>query len=132
MKTHPITDKFAAGLSIACALHCLFVPTFFIITSGALALTIDNEFIHWGILFIAVPVSLYALITGALNHKNNKIFLIGIAGLGVLITTALSESLLTEVYVIIFTLMGSALVVYSHFYNFKLCKELECECHDVI
>jgi len=51
MKTHPIADKFAAGLSIACALHCLLVPSFLIVTSGALALSIDNELIHWAILF---------------------------------------------------------------------------------
>ena len=49
----------------------------------------------------------------------------------VLIATALSESFLTETSVIIFTLMGSALVVYAH-KNFQLCKELDCDCHDVV
>ena len=132
MKTHPNSDKLAAGLSIACALHCLLVPSFFIITSGALALSIDNEFIHWAILFFAIPVSMYALLTGVSNHKNFSVFLLGILGLGVLISSALSESFLTELNVIIFTLMGSALVVYAHMRNFRLCKELDCDCHDVI
>ena len=113
MKTHPITDKFAAGLSIACALHCLLVPSFLIITSGALALSIDNELIHWAILFLAIPISVYALVTGISNHSDYVVFLVGIAGLGVLTATALSESILTETSVIIFTLMGSALVVLS-------------------
>ena len=76
MKTHPITDKFAAGLSIACALHCLLVPSFLIVTSGAAALSIDNEFIHWAILFLALPISIYALVTGVSNHKDNIVFLI--------------------------------------------------------
>ncbi len=132
MKTHPNVDKFAAGLSIACALHCLLVPSFLIITSGALAISIDNELIHWSILFLAIPISVYALFTGVSNHNDYLIFLIGLAGLGVLTATALAESNLTEKSVIIFTLMGSVLVVYAHMKNFQLCKELDCDCHDIV
>ena len=132
MKTHPITDKFAAGLSIACALHCLLVPSFLIVTSGALALSIDNELIHWAILFLAYPISVYALITGVLNHKDYAVFLVGLAGLGILFVTALSESSISETLVIALTLLGSALVVYAHMKNFQLCKELDCDCHDVV
>ena len=132
MKTNTTTDKFAAGLSIACALHCLLVPSFFIVTSGALTLSIDNEFIHWAILFLAIPISTYALISGVSNHNDYGVFLLGLAGLGVLITTALSESFLTETSVTIFTLLGSALVVYAHTRNFQLCKELDCDCHDTV
>jgi len=132
MKTHPITDKFAAGLSIACALHCLLVPSFLIVTSGALALSIDNELIHWAILFLAIPISVYALITGVLNHKDYAVFLVGLAGLGILFVTALSESSISETLVIALTLLGSALVVYAHMKNFQLCKELDCDCHDVV
>ena len=132
MKTHPNTDKLAAGLSIACALHCLLVPSFLIVTSGAIALSIDNEFIHWAILFLAIHISTYALFTGVSNHNNFAVFLLGILGLGVLTATALSESFLTETRVIIFTLIGSAFVVYAHMKNFQLCKELDCDCHDVM
>ena len=91
MKIHPITDKFAAGLSIACALHCLLVPSFLIVTSGALALSIDNELIHWAILFLAIPISVYALISGVSNHDDYGLFLVGLAGLGVLTASALSS-----------------------------------------
>ena len=132
MRIQPNTDKVAAGLSIACALHCLLVPSFLIVTSGALSLSIDNELIHWAILFLAIPISFYALVTGISNHSDYVVFLLGIAGLGVLTATALSESILTETSVIIFTLMGSALVVYAHTKNFQLCKELDCDCHDIV
>ena len=132
MKTHPIADKFAASLSIACALHCLLVPSFLIVTSGTLALSIDNEIIHWTILFLAAPISIYALVTGVSNHNDYGVFLLGLSGLGILIATALSESILAETYVIIFTLIGSAFVVLAHIRNFQLCKELDCDCHDVL
>ena len=97
-----------------------------------MALSIYNELIHWAILFLAIPISVYALITGVSNHNDYGVFLVGLAGLGVLTATALSESFLTETSVIIFTLMGSALVVYAHIQNFQLCKELDCDCHDVV
>lgn len=132
MKTHPIADKFAASLSIACALHCLLVPSFLIVTSGTLALSIDNEIIHWTILLFAAPISIYALVTGASNHNDYGVFLLGLSGLGILFATALSESFLAETYVIIFTLIGSAFVVFAHIRNFQLCKELDCDCHDVL
>ena len=50
-----------------------------------------------------------------------------------LILCALASSDIEKILsVIIFTLMGSALVVYAHLKNFQLCKELDCDCHDVI
>ena len=81
---------------------------------------------------MAIPISVYALVTGASNHKDYGVFLVGLSGLGVLTATALSEAFLSETSVIIFTLMGSALVVYAHTRNFQLCKELDCDCHDVV
>ena len=54
------SDKLAASMSLVCVLHCLFVPSFFIAVSGTSALTIDNEIIHYLLLIITLPVSLYA------------------------------------------------------------------------
>ena len=82
--------------------------------------------------FIFSYTSVYALITGVSNHNDYGVFLEGLAGLGVLFATALSESFLTEISVIIFTLMGSTLVAYAHTKNFQLCKELDCDCHDIV
>ena len=64
IKTQETTDKLAASLSLLCALHCLFMPSFLILTSGFLSFSIDNEFLHFIILLLAVPVSVYALIQG--------------------------------------------------------------------
>ena len=50
IKTQLRTDKWAMTLSFVCALHCLLVPSFFILTSGFFAISIDNEFIHYFIL----------------------------------------------------------------------------------
>ncbi len=131
MKTYTITDKFAASMSIICLLHCMFIPSFLIVSSGTLSVSIDNEFVHFAILYMALPVSIYALLSGLKNHKDFLIFLIGIIGLTILLITAYSEELFGYIYTIVFTFIGSVLVVSAHIRNYKMCKQLECDCHEV-
>lgn len=131
-KTQLKTDKFAATISLACAIHCFFMPSFFIVTSGVLFTSIDNELIHKIILLIAIPVSLYALGLGYKNHKILSFLFIGIGGLLILVSAViLGESFLDESGEKITTLTGSILVCYAHFKNHQTCKTLECSsCHD--
>ena len=126
-----MSDKLAMTLSSACAIHCFFSPTFLLLTSGLFSFSFDNEFVHNLILFLAIPVSLYALISGFTNHKTIYFLTIGIFGLFVLIlAVALGESFLGELGEKTLTLVGSILVVYAHFKNHQVCKELDCSCHD--
>lgn len=131
-KTQLKTDKFAATISLACAIHCFFMPSFFIVTSGVLFTSIDNELIHKIILLIAIPVSLYALGLGYKNHKILSFLFIGIGGLLILVSAViLGENFLGESGEKIATLTGSILVCYAHFKNHQTCKTLECSsCHD--
>ena len=126
------TDKVAATISLACAIHCFFVPSFFIITSGFIFTSIDNELIHRIILLIALPVSLYALTLGYKNHNIISFAYIGISGLLALsMAVLLGESLLGEPGEKIMTLVGSVSVCYAHFKNHQACKNLDClSCHD--
>ena len=78
MNTQVRADKLSISLSLACMIHCLLMPSFLILTSGFLALSIDNELIHKVFLIIVLPVSLYALITGYNNHKILSYLYIGI------------------------------------------------------
>ena len=110
------TDKVAATISLACAIHCFFVPSFFIITSGFIFTSIDNELIHKIIILIALPVSLYALTLGYKNHNIISFAYIGISGLLALsMAVLLGESLLGESGEKIMTLVGSVSVCYAHF-----------------
>ncbi len=131
-KTQLKTDKFAVTISLACAVHCFFVPSFFIVTSGFVFTSIDNELIHKMILLIALPVSFYALSLGYKNHNILSFLCIGISGLLALtLAVLLGESLLGESGEKITTLIGSILVCYAHFKNHQTCKTLECSsCHD--
>lgn len=79
--TQEYSDKTAISLSALCLVHCLLVPSFLVFLSGYISLSYNNEFIHYAILFIAIPVSLYALITGVKNHKSFTYLYVGLSGI---------------------------------------------------
>ena len=132
IKTQETTDKLAGSLSLVCALHCLFMPSFLILTSGFLSYSIDNEFVHFVILLFAAPISLYALVQGVRNHKELFIFIIGLCGLSILVVAYwLGVAVLGETLEKTLTVAGSVLVIFAHYRNHQACKALECDsCHD--
>mgnify|MGYP001239643897 FL=1 len=125
------SDKVAVTLSTACVLHCFFAPSFIILTSGFLSISIDNEFVHYLILLLAVPISSFALYLGWKNHKNTSFLPFGIIGLLALFAAVLmGEAMLGEAGERAITLLGSLLVAYSHYRNHQECKAVECDsCH---
>ena len=131
LKTQMNSDKVAVTLSTACVIHCFFAPSFIILTSGFLSISIDNELVHYLILLLAVPVSSFALYLGWKNHKNTSFLPFGITGLLVLVAAVLmGEAMLGEAGERAITLLGSLLVAYSHFRNHQECKAVECDsCH---
>ena len=131
MNTQVRADKLSISLSLACMIHCLLMPSFLILTSGFLALSIDNELIHKVFLIIVLPVSLYALITGYNNHKILSYLYIGILGLWLLFFAVFfGEGVFGEFTEKTLTLLGSLIVASSHYKNYKACKELNCSCHE--
>ena len=131
MNTQVKADKLSITLSLACVIHCLLMPSFLILTSGFLALSIDNELIHRVFLIIVLPVSLYALITGYQNHKILSYLYLGISGLWLLFFAVFfGEGVFGEFAEKSLTLIGSIIVATSHYKNYKACKELACECHE--
>ena len=131
MNNSSTSDKLAIVLSLACVAHCFLMPSFIILTSGFLFTTIDNEWLHKAILITAVPISLYALILGYQNHKVPSIFFIGFFGLATLvIAVLLGEAIIGEAGEKTVTFFGSMLVVFAHYRNHQVCKELECSCHE--
>ena len=125
------SDKVAVTLSTACVLHCFFAPSFVILTSGFLSISIVNELVHYLILLLAVPISSFALYLGWKNHKNTSFLPFGIIGLLVLVAAVLmGEAMLGEAGERAITLLGSLLVAYSHYRNHQECKAVECDsCH---
>ena len=131
MNTQLFTDKLAISLSAICVLHCLFMPSFLILSSWFAAFSIDNEFIHYAILIVAIPVSAFALIKGFKNHKKLSYFVYGFFGLFLLAFAVLAAGITGEIGEKSLTLLGSLFVIYAHFKNHQICKELNCDCHNL-
>mgnify|MGYP002833997669 FL=1 len=131
MSTQLFTDKLAISLSAICVLHCLFMPSFLILSSWFAAFSIDNEFIHYAILTVAIPVSAFALIKGFKNHKKLSYFVYGFFGLFLLAFAVLAAGITGEIGEKSLTLLGSLFVIYAHYKNHQICKELNCDCHNL-
>jgi hypothetical protein len=129
--TQEYSDKTAISLSALCLVHCLLVPSFLVFLSGYISLSYNNELIHYAILFIAIPVSIYALIAGVKNHSSYTYLYLGLLGiLTLILAVTLGVQLWGEAGEKILTTIGALLVAISHFKNYRLCREVECDsCH---
>ena len=129
--TQEYSDKTAISLSALCLVHCLLVPSLLVFLSGYISLSYNNELIHYAILFIAIPVSIYALITGVKNHNSYTYLYVGLLGiLTLILAVTLGVQMWGEAGEKILTTVGALLVAISHFKNYRLCREVECDsCH---
>ena len=131
IRTQLTTDKLAFSVSLICVFHCFFVPSFIILSSGVFPLALDNEVVHKLIVLIAVPLSIFSLYLGHINHKTISFFPPAIFGLTLLITAvALGEDTLGEFGEKGLTLLGSIFVAYAHYKNHQACKKIDCDCHN--
>ena len=130
MKSQLISDKFAMSLSAICMVHCLFAPSLIILSYSSLALTVESELIHKTILLLTIPFSIFAISLGYKNHPNNSIIYTGIAGLTILISALLIEESIGENAGLILTTIGSLMVIACHYRNYRICKKVNCDCHD--
>ena len=127
LKAQMTSDKLAISLSAACVIHCLFAPTLIIFAYSFLSFSVESELIHYIILTLALPISGLALVLGYRNHKVLSFLMIGITGLSLMLLAVLLGEGTSEK---VLTVIGSCIVAYAHYKNHKVCKELECNCHD--
>ena len=131
LKTQMPSDRIAMGLSLACVLHCLLTPSLIILSYGVSSFTIESELIHYLIILLTVPISIFALTLGYKNHKGVSFFVTGVIGMSVLILAVImGEDILGDVGEKGLTLVGSIIVVYAHYSNYRTCQKLDCTCHD--
>ena len=125
-----VTDKFAIGLSLICAIHCLALPLLLIILPSMIALQLDNEIFHTLIIITVLPVSIFALTLGYKKHKRNWLLIVGFTGLLLLvIAVILGEEITGEFGEKLLTVLGASLVAAGHLWNFRLCQQLaDCAC----
>lgn len=124
MKTiQALTDKFAVGLSLVCAAHCLLFPVLVALLPSLAVLGLESESFHFWMVVLVIPTSIYALTLGCKNHKNYRLLILGAVGVGFLISALVFGEMYGEMAEKILTLTGAALIAVGHLLNYRLCRE---------
>jgi len=117
-------DKFAIYLSVLCAVQCLILPISLIFIPAVSLLPLADESFHKLLLLFVIPISALAMISGCRKHKIYNIIYYVIAGLGIMIVSAVwGHDLFGETGEIVSTLVGTSILSYGHVKNRKLCKQ---------
>ena len=113
---HPQLDRFAIFLSGLCLLHCLALPFAALFGSAIGGWLVDTETgVHWLLLALAIPVSLWALIRGYRAHAQPLNLVLGITGLVIMFLGV--SHWLGERYEVALTVVGVIAVMVAHIRN---------------
>lgn len=119
------SDKMAISLSLTCVLHCLAVPLFIVFMPSLTNTSLAREAFHLWMVVAVIPISIYALTLGCKKHKTLYLMFIGLIGLSCLVSAVLlDENHLSEINEKLLTVLGAALIAFSHAKNFSLCQKL--------
>lgn len=126
--SHQFTlDKLAVYLSAICAIQCLALPIAMLFLPSLSLLPLSEELFHTLLLFLVIPVSIFAMVMGCKKHKSYNIIFYGALGLSILLVSAVyGHDLFGESGEIASTLVGASVLSFGHIKNQKLCKEC---CH---
>ena len=120
-------DKAAISLSGLCLVHCLALPLLVAFYPVAFVLALSEEFFHWAMVMIAIPISTTSLFVGCQKHEKRQGLLLG--GIALLLLTApfaaLHEAINEQMEVVV-TVLGALLLATAHIMNFRLCRAAEC------
>ena len=116
-------DKIGIILSIGCLIHCILTPLI-IPMLPLFGLAVEHEaFVHLILGSVVLTIAAITFIPGYLKHKDIFIMIAGFSGALIVMATGIGELLSHESYTI-FTVLGSIVLVISHYLNHKL----SCEC----
>ena len=118
-----ITDKLAIGLSLMCAIHCLFLTSLLALLPSLVALKLNNEAFHFWMVVAVIPSSGYSLTLGCKQHKRYRLLILGLIGLILLVMAlVLGEDSIGQAGEKIFTVLGAGFIAVGHWFNFRLCQ----------
>ena len=122
------TDKVAISLSMLCLFHCLAVPLLTAVVPSVAAVAFTDESFHLWLVLAVFPTSVYALTIGCKRHKQSKVVMVGGIGLTLLVLALLLGGIFhNEIIEKTLTALGTLLIGFSHFQNFKLCQTTACD-----
>ncbi len=111
-------DRVAITLSALCLVHCLVIPVALLAAPAVGVAVLGTETaVHWLLLGVAVPVSVYALWHGYRQHRQSLCVVLGAVGL-CLMFVAVSHVAGASREVPL-TLAGVVVLLVAHAYNLR-------------
>jgi hypothetical protein len=112
-------DKAAILLSALCLIHCLAIPVALLLgTATSQWLLATETQVHWMLLALAIPLSVFALWNG--YKKHNAVSILYLGGTGLLLMTIGVSHILSEEFEVVLTAIGVSLVLAAHVKNLLL------------
>ena len=108
--------------SIACAIHCGFLPLIVPVLPLFGINIIHNAAFEWGMIALAFFVGIYSLYHGFIKHHHSYkpvyIFLVGFVFL-------VSKQFLPS-YEYLFLIIAVVFIISAHYMNYKMCQRSKC------
>lgn len=109
-------DRIGIGLSGLCAIHCLLVPVFVALIPLWPAFEEYHEYTHL-VFFLAISPAVYLSLRR--RHKSSKVTFLLISGLSIIFVAWLLNHQLGDYGEAGITLIGSILLIWGHWLNYK-------------
>jgi hypothetical protein len=118
-------DVVGFSASLICAIHCLAVPVFLMISSITGLQALHNHSIENFILAFSAAVGSVSIIPGwRKHHRKIAPFIVFGFGLSLIVISRLNLALLTET---LLTTGGALIIAASHWMNWRLCRPFHVE-----
>ncbi|MGB0372046.1 MAG: MerC domain-containing protein [Opitutales bacterium] len=121
-------DVAAIALSVLCAIHCVIFPLAVIFLPMLGSSFMSHEAFHKWMLFGVLPTSIISVSMGCRRHKDRIVFAMATIGLALITVAALwGHDLFGHDGEVAATVIGGIILATSHFRNFKICRDAECD-----
>ena len=111
-------DRLAIGLSMLCLVHCLALPVVMLALPALESIVLGTESpVHWVLLGMALPVSVYALWHGFRHHGHRSILVFGSIGLTLMLIGV--SHVTSRALEVPLTTVGVSLLLVAHVLNLR-------------
>lgn len=122
-----IWDRLGIVGSALCVIHCISAPLLIGVFSAAGIGFLGDDIFHQILAVCLLFVAVLAFLPGFRSHQNRLVVLLGVVGVGLILSTGfLLEPLISHGLEIGLTIAGSLLLVGAHAANWRLSNEAEC------
>lgn len=116
MKLRLSSDEMSVFVSLLCLMHCIAVPLFLLFGFDFVHRLIDQEWIEWTIIGLALVVGMVAFIGGFIAHRQHFVPVLFVAGFLLLIN---GESVAQTWSSASLSIAGALVIIYAHVQNLK-------------